>query len=112
MGVACFYVNGYKVYDGKCGANCFDGVYEKNRIIYINEVKPMNENGSIKLNSENSGTKLAVQMSGLSVLTQRKIYDYAVTTTAIPVAAPFAAAQGLPPSVWNALSLLLGAVAK
>lgn len=58
--------SGYKVYNGKCGAQCFDGVYEKNGKIYINEVKPLSENGSIKLNSESvgkNGSKLDVQMS-------------------------------------------------
>lgn len=55
--------NGYKLYDGKCGARCFDGAYEKNGKIYINEVKPMGENGALKLTGENPGTKLDVQMT-------------------------------------------------
>lgn len=41
---------------------------------------------------------------------ERAIYDKVITTAAIPVAAPFAAAQGLPPEVWNAIAILLGAV--
>jgi hypothetical protein len=40
---------------------------------------------------------------------ERSIYDKFVTATAIPVAAPFAAAQGLPPDVWNAIAILLKA---
>lgn len=38
---------------------------------------------------------------------QRSLYDRWVTTSAIPIAAPFAAAQGLPPNVWNAISIFL-----
>ena len=41
--------------------------------------------------------------------TERAIYDYGVTTTAIVPSIPFAAAQGLPPEVWKAVSILLGA---
>ncbi|MFM0389617.1 hemagglutinin repeat-containing protein [Paraburkholderia dipogonis] len=41
--------NGYTQLDGKCGVNCFDGVYVKGDTVYINEVKPLNANGSIKL---------------------------------------------------------------
>nr|MCH9742478.1 adhesin [Pseudomonadota bacterium] len=40
---------------------------------------------------------------------ERSMYDKVITTAAIPVAAPFAAAQGLPPEVWKAISVLLGA---
>jgi filamentous hemagglutinin len=36
--------------DGKCGAgNCFDGVYIKGDQVIVNEVKPLNTDGSIKL---------------------------------------------------------------
>ncbi|WP_321818775.1 MULTISPECIES: hypothetical protein [unclassified Paraburkholderia] len=42
--------NGYTQLDGKCGVNCFDGVYVKGDTVYINEVKPLNSNGAIKLN--------------------------------------------------------------
>ena len=42
--------------------------------------------------------------------TERAIYDNVITVGAIPVAAPFAAAQGISPEVWNALSVLLKAV--
>lgn len=41
--------------------------------------------------------------------TEQAIYNKAVTTTAILPSIPFAAAQGLPPQVWNAISILLGA---
>jgi filamentous hemagglutinin len=40
--------------------------------------------------------------------TEKALYDR-WTEVAIPVSAPFAAAQGLPPQVWNAISILLGA---
>jgi filamentous hemagglutinin len=39
--------------------------------------------------------------------TERFIYDNFVTTTAIPVAAPFAASELLPPEVWNAIAAIL-----
>ena len=42
--------NGYTSLNGKCGVNCFDGVYVKGDTVYINEVKPLKANGSIKLN--------------------------------------------------------------
>ena len=35
--------------EGKCGSNCFDGVYIKGDKVYINEVKPLNSDGTIKL---------------------------------------------------------------
>jgi filamentous hemagglutinin len=41
--------------------------------------------------------------------TERAIYNYGVTTAAIVPSIPFAAAQGLPPEVWNAISILLKA---
>ncbi len=39
--------------------------------------------------------------------TERKTYDYAVAPAAIVPSAPFAAAVGLPPEVWNAIAILL-----
>lgn len=45
-----FVRNGFTALDGKCGVNCFDGVYVKGDTVYINEVKPLNADGSIKLN--------------------------------------------------------------
>lgn len=39
--------NGFTALDGKCGANCFDGVYIKGDKVIINEVKPLSANGSI-----------------------------------------------------------------
>ena len=51
-----FESNGFKVLDGKCGVNCFDGVYTKGNQVIVNEVKPLNANGSIELNpSQPSG---------------------------------------------------------
>ncbi|HEY0269289.1 MAG TPA: adhesin, partial [Methyloradius sp.] len=39
--------------------------------------------------------------------TERAIYNNLITTTAIPVAAPFATAELLPPELWQAISILL-----
>ncbi len=55
--------SGYTKLESKCGSNCFDGVYTKNGEIYIVEVKPLKERGSIKLNSGNQSTGLDVQMT-------------------------------------------------
>jgi filamentous hemagglutinin len=56
-----FVRNGFTPLDGKCGANCFDGVYIKGDTVYINEVKPSNANGSIQLNPANGN--LPAQMT-------------------------------------------------
>lgn len=40
---------------------------------------------------------------------ERAVYNYGVTTLSILPSIPFAAAQGLPPEVWNAISILLKA---
>ena len=40
---------------------------------------------------------------------ERSTYDDVVTRAALLPSAPFAAAQGLPPEVWKAVSVLLGA---
>jgi filamentous hemagglutinin len=40
--------------------------------------------------------------------TEKALYDRWVEA-AIPLSAPFAAAQGFPPEVWNAISILLKA---
>jgi filamentous hemagglutinin len=40
---------------------------------------------------------------------ERAVYDKVITVGAIPVASPFAAAEGLPPNVWNAISILIQA---
>ena len=59
-----FIRNGFTKLDGKCGSgNCFDGVYIKGDKIYINEVKPLNADGSIKLSGENQATGLKTQMT-------------------------------------------------
>ncbi len=58
-----FVRNGFTPLDGKCGANCFDGVYVKGNTVYVNEVKPLNESGSISLNPENGTTKLPTQQT-------------------------------------------------
>jgi hypothetical protein len=41
--------------------------------------------------------------------TETSTYNNVVTVAAIPVAAPFAAAAGLSPDVWNAISIFLKA---
>lgn len=46
--------NGFTALDGKCGSNCFDGVYIKGDQVIVNEVKPLQANGSIKLSSAQS----------------------------------------------------------
>ncbi|MBY8610528.1 contact-dependent inhibition toxin BcpA [Burkholderia arboris] len=56
-----FVRNGFTPLDGKCGVNCFDGVYIKGDAVYINEVKPLNANGSIQLNGPSGG--LPTQMT-------------------------------------------------
>ncbi len=40
---------------------------------------------------------------------ERSAYDDVVTRAALLPSVPFAAAQGLPPEVWKAISVLLGA---
>ena len=39
---------------------------------------------------------------------ERAIYDKGITVGAIPIAAPFSAAEGLNPEVWKAIGILLG----
>jgi filamentous hemagglutinin len=58
-----FLRNGYSSLNGKCGSNCFDGVYLKDGKVYLNEVKPLNADGTIKLSPENPQTGLGAQMS-------------------------------------------------
>lgn len=55
--------NGFTALDGKCGANCFDGVYVKGNQVIVNEVKPLQANGSIKLSGGNKSTDLKTQMT-------------------------------------------------
>lgn len=55
--------NGFTVLDGKCGTNCFDGVYIKGNQVILNEVKPLQANGSIKLSPRNPDTELPTQMT-------------------------------------------------
>ena len=55
--------NGFKALDGKCGSNCFDGVYIKGDQVIVNEVKPLQANGSIKLSPRNPDTGLPTQMT-------------------------------------------------
>ncbi|MCW2314461.1 hemagglutinin repeat-containing protein [Rhodoferax antarcticus] len=40
---------------------------------------------------------------------ERDIYNNAITISAIPLATPFALAEALPPDLWKAISILLGA---
>ncbi|MGN3967222.1 contact-dependent inhibition toxin BcpA, partial [Burkholderia gladioli] len=56
-----FVRNGFTPLDGKCGVSCFDGVYVKGDKVYVNEVKPLNANGSIQLNGPSG--ELPTQMS-------------------------------------------------
>jgi filamentous hemagglutinin len=58
-----FIRNGYTPLNGKCGSNCFDGVYLKDGKIYVSEVKPLNADGTIKLSPKNPATGLEPQMS-------------------------------------------------
>jgi filamentous hemagglutinin len=58
-----FQRNGYQALDGKCGAQCFDGVCVKDGKVYISEVKPMGADGSIQLNGPSSTTNLPAQMT-------------------------------------------------
>ncbi len=55
--------NGFTALDGKCGVNCFDGVYVKGNQVIINEVKPLGQNNTIQLNGPNLSTKLPTQMT-------------------------------------------------
>jgi filamentous hemagglutinin len=41
--------------------------------------------------------------------TERAVYDKGITIGAIPLAAPFAAAEGMSPEIWKAIGILLGA---
>jgi len=41
--------------------------------------------------------------------TRRSVYDKVITIGAIPIAAPFAMAEALPPEIWKALNILLRA---
>jgi filamentous hemagglutinin len=54
--------NGFTPLEGKCGSgNCFDGVYVKGNMVYLNEVKPLNANGSIRLSGPSG--KMDTQMT-------------------------------------------------
>ncbi|MCZ8227697.1 MAG: cell surface protein, partial [Burkholderiaceae bacterium] len=54
--------NSFTQLEGKCGSgNCFDGVFVKGNKVYINEVKPLNANGSIQLSGPSGN--MATQMS-------------------------------------------------
>lgn len=62
-----FMRNGFTPLEGKCGANCFDGVFVKGDKVYIVETKTLNANGTIKLSgpvkNANGVTTLDTQMS-------------------------------------------------
>ncbi len=59
-----FLRNGWTKLEGKCGSsNCFDGVYVKGNQIVVNEVKPLNSDGTIRLSGGNDATDLQTQMS-------------------------------------------------
>lgn len=74
---------GFTKLEGKCGSsNCFDGVYVKGDTVYINEVKPLNADGSIKLSgpSGNMQTQMSRQWieSGIQRLQQGTAEQQAV----------------------------------
>lgn len=58
-----FMRNGFTSLDGKCGANCFDGVFVKGDKVYIVETKPLNVDGTMSLNAADKNTNLPRQMS-------------------------------------------------
>lgn len=58
-----FMRNGFTRLEGKCGANCFDGVYLKDGKVYINATKPLGTNNSISLSPADPKTGLPAQMS-------------------------------------------------
>ena len=47
-----FMRNGFTPLEGKCGTNCFDGVFVKGDKVYIVETKPLGADGTIKLSPE------------------------------------------------------------
>jgi filamentous hemagglutinin len=53
-----FMRNGFTSLNGKCVANCFDGVFVKGKTVYVVETKPLNANGTINLNGpvKNAGS--------------------------------------------------------
>jgi len=55
--------NGFTPLNGKCGSNCFDGVFVQGNKVYLVETKPLNADGSIRLSPENTATGLQTQMS-------------------------------------------------
>ncbi|WP_370678465.1 hemagglutinin repeat-containing protein [Comamonas sp. GB3 AK4-5] len=56
--------NGFTALNGKCGVNCFDGVYIRGDQVVINEVKPLSSKNTIKLNDNaKSSNNIDVQMS-------------------------------------------------
>ncbi|MGE5493451.1 MAG: hemagglutinin repeat-containing protein, partial [Actinomycetota bacterium] len=55
--------NGFQSLEGKCGSNCFDGVFIKGDKVYVVETKPLNSDGSISLAGPSKSTPLQTQMS-------------------------------------------------
>ena len=55
--------NGSVRFEGKCGDHCFDGVYLKDGMVHINEVKQLVADGSIKLTPANKVSGLPAQMT-------------------------------------------------
>jgi filamentous hemagglutinin len=55
--------SGFQPLDGKCGTNCFDGVFVKGDQVYVVETKPLNADGSIALSGPSKSTPLPTQMS-------------------------------------------------
>jgi filamentous hemagglutinin len=51
--------NGFTQLEGKCGSNnCFDGVFVKGDTVYVLETKPLQANGSIKLDNSTGFVQL------------------------------------------------------
>lgn len=76
--------NGFTSLEGKCGSNCFDGVYVKGDKVYINEVKPLNANGSIKLNGPEGS--LPAQMSDEWIVNATERLGKSNTPNAVEIA--------------------------
>jgi filamentous hemagglutinin len=57
--------NGFTSLNGKCGSNCFDGVFTQGDKVYLVETKPLRADGSIRLSPENTATGLQTQMSDM-----------------------------------------------
>ena len=63
--------NGFVALNGKCGVNCFDGVYIKGNQVVLSEVKPLASNNTIKLSDNlKSPNNIGVQMTDTWITTR------------------------------------------